>query len=285
MRTHRNDETREDRPERLGRSPAAPATPQRAVLVLQAQAGNRAVSRALAQGTLPVVVQAAKVKGSTSRRGTKSLGVSGGGIRKPRRSWRLAAQTPGSTSRLAAQGYWDGPVFGGSSQRRGGSSVRAALGPAIGLPGTYGSGPIKGQCSAVETLNKAPRFLGKRWVKGHLLNDNLGGMGVSRNLTPMSHQSNMVFKGFESEVKGALQEARTYAGRDLANWYGVEMSVRVNRPGLYGGSLAARAIASSVTATAHWISQPRGGSGFAAVAPPAWTAKHLPVNVTVDCDL
>lgn len=238
---------------------------------MQQAAGNQAVARLVAD-ELPVVARA--------KQGAPNAG-------QPRRSGRLAVQTPATTSRLAAQVVWVGPVYGGSDGTAGGSFVLVTLGPAAGRPTNYGSAPGRQECIAVNRLN-AGGFLGKQWVKGHLVNDNLGGQGVSRNLTPMSHHANMRFKGrFEGPVKRALTQAYTDGQRTGTHWYGVTMTVVVNTPGRHAGTAAQRAIAESVTATAHWVERPRGSGADTAIAAPPWRSPAFssPLTVTVQCDL
>ncbi|NJN55203.1 MAG: DUF4157 domain-containing protein [Anaerolineae bacterium] len=61
--------------------------------------------------------------------------------------------------------------------------------------------------------NKNPLF-----IKGHLLNAHLGGLGVPENLFPITAQANSIHKDYEATVKGALigqieekNNARPYA--------------------------------------------------------------------------
>ena len=87
--------------------------------------------------------------------------------------------------------------------------------------------PVSGQCTAVEWLN-ANAYGGYAWIKGHLLNDNLGGEGISENLTPMTDTANMRYKAFESSIKRAIDECYrqgqfSYGSR----WYGVRVAIDV----------------------------------------------------------
>lgn len=89
-----------------------------------------------------------------------------------------------------------------------------------GSPQHYGSGPQPGHATDVGELNKAARDgklspelqaeldtlkKGKGpevWIKGHLQNDNLGGHGVSDNLTPLTSTANKnMSKTFEEPLK------------------------------------------------------------------------------------
>jgi hypothetical protein len=91
-----------------------------------------------------------------------------------------------------------------------------------GSPQHYGSGPQPGHATDVGELNKGARD-GKLspelqnelnqlkptksggpevWIKGHLQNDNLGGLGESNNLTPLTSTANKnMSKTFEEPLK------------------------------------------------------------------------------------
>ncbi|MFI7601911.1 RHS repeat-associated core domain-containing protein [Actinoplanes sp. NPDC049681] len=84
-----------------------------------------------------------------------------------------------------------------------------------------GTSPRGGQAWSVEWLNNSERTPGVRqalhqagrqddgWVKGHLLNDNLGGHGVTDNLTPLTHTANGRYEDlFEKPLKDALVRFR-----------------------------------------------------------------------------
>jgi RHS repeat-associated protein len=88
-----------------------------------------------------------------------------------------------------------------------------------GLP-SYGSGPKAGHVTDVEKLNQAPQTsdalgdaldnghlqLEEKWIKGHLQNDNLGGQGVSHNMTPLTSTANKrMASRFEGRIKQAVQ--------------------------------------------------------------------------------
>ena len=160
-----------------------------------------------------------------------SLGVAPGqGVTKSRRRARAVPTGPRRQSGRArqpagvdAQVHWK-VTFGPATKMRGGSSVQADLGPAAGLVINYGSKPQRNECSAVERLN-AVRFKNRKWIKGHLLNDNLGGPGMHFNLTPMTQHANTAFLGFESGVKNALTACYTHAQTDKSIWYGVRVNV------------------------------------------------------------
>jgi hypothetical protein len=192
----------------------------------------------------------------------------------PRRSGRVRVQTDA----IEHQVDWVGPSYGPVDPVDGGTWVTATLGPAAGRPSNYGSRPGTGACPAVNWLNQTA-YLGKTWIKGHLLNDNLGGPGVSKNLTPMSHTANMRFQGqFESKVKRALDRCYSHgrAQRGATHWYGVRMSAVANiRPG--------SSIPWDVTGKARYVAKPKGGGAAVSIPQPAWATALPAAPVVVDC--
>lgn len=109
---------------------------------------------------------------------------------------------------------------------------------------------------SVDDLNAA-NAKSTTWIKGHLLNDNFGGPGLSKNLTPMTHRKNVAFQGgFEGPIKRALIKAKQLDIDGATYWYGVKITVAVGSSG--GGATAPlKAVASSVTPTAIWIRVPK----------------------------
>src|SRR5262249_37650588 len=113
-----------------------------------------------------------------------------------------------------------------------------------------GSKPQKGECRAVDDLNAETRGNGKtplstnsrrnrrgtkqpgpRWIKGHLLNENLGGPGLAKNLTPLTSTANKNHSGkVEKAVIAAVNECRQFAERNPKAdfWYGVYYKVTVS---------------------------------------------------------
>jgi hypothetical protein len=250
---------------------------------------GRALSRAVAQRTSVVAGPAlARVRkkqpgGTTYRAGKRS--APSRGVKKPRK--RAPAPAPAAAAAAVAvitgrpqrtrrapgeidrQIHWGDPDFGLWTALGGGTSVDADLGPAAGQAVNYGSVPRLGECTAVEWLNIGA-FGGHLWIKGHLLNDNLGGEGVSANMTPMTHTANMRYKAFESSIKNAIdwcyrQGQFHYQG----TWYGVRVAIVVNgQQWPLGPTLAAQAVAQQVTTTAQYISK-TGDNDPVAIAPPA----------------
>jgi hypothetical protein len=147
--------------------------------------------------------------------------------------------TRGGTGRLPLPAWdrhppvWGTPAFGpvnpygGPLARTGGSSVAVTLGPSVNAPGnTYGgSRPGAAECTLVNELNQRD---GSGWIKGHLWNDNLGGQGISINLTPMTNSTNQNFnRQFEEPLKKMLLACTRHAQNDSRSsfWYGVTFSV------------------------------------------------------------
>lgn len=127
---------------------------------------------------------------------------------------------------------WSGPAFGpqsggGPLQRVGGTSVTVTLGPSVNAPANSygGSRPGAAECTLVNELNARD---GGGWVKGHLWNDNLGGHGVSVNLTPMTDSTNDNFnRQFEEPLKRMLLMCTSHAqaNPNAPTWYGVTFTV------------------------------------------------------------
>ena len=184
----------------------------------------------------------------------------------PRRSGR-ARRVPRA---IDHEIHWGDPVFGASSALRGGTSVRADLGPAAGQPVNYGSVPVVGECTAVEWLN-ANGYGGYAWIKGHMLNDNLGGEGISENLTPMTHTANMRYKAFESSIKRAIDECyRQGQFSYVDRWYGVRVAIDVvGQQWPHAPQAAAQAVATHVATAADYIEKV-GAAAPVVIAQPAW---------------
>jgi hypothetical protein len=233
--------------------------------------------------------QATKTKGSRGRPrktagNARSSAAASKGVKKPRRT----APAPLPQALAVAAGprrsgrarripraidheiHWGDPVFGASAALQGGTSVRADLGPAAGQPVNYGSVPVVGECTAVEWLN-ANGYGGYAWIKGHMLNDNLGGEGISENLTPMTHTANMRYKTFESSIKRAIDECyRQGQFSYVDRWYGVRVAIDVvGQQWPHAPQAAAQAVATHVTTAAQYIEKV-GAAAPVAIAQPAW---------------
>ncbi|GAA1331115.1 hypothetical protein [Pseudonocardia xinjiangensis] len=238
------------RARRSGPPRAAPSPPVRgpdAILMLQRAVGNRAVADLLTGG--------ATTQQSTAVQRVPTL--------RPEHA-RVRAHA------VEQQRIWS-VLFGTADPYRGASSVLVELGPGIDTPGVYGSTPGPRENRAVNDLNAAGSAAadaltgraGTRFIKGHLLNSNLGGPGVSANLTPMTLQANAQYHvHVERPVKIALTQARRHAEfyeRDAEHWLGVEFTANVRGQKFPHGSAAERAVADHIDVFANWITKPKHG--------------------------
>jgi hypothetical protein len=216
---------------------------------------------------------------------TRNTSVAAGqGVRKPATRRRKAEPAPVTALKgarrstrtrtrpgeLGRQIHWAGPAFGAWDDEGGGTSVRVDLGPAAGLTVNYGSVPVIGECTAVESLNAAA-YAHHIWIKGHLLNDNLGGQGQSPNLTPMTHTANMRYKRFESSLKNAIDACyRRGQFIDRSTWYGVRVAIDVvGQQWPHAAEDEALAVAHHVSTAASYITKVGAGAP-AIIAQPAW---------------
>lgn len=260
----------------------------------------RAADRGAASPEPPAVLARARTKGTTARRRAaaptrrKAAGrgkaAAGKGVRKPRKTQppappaafaavagpRRSGRVRVRPGELDRQIHWGDPVFGAWTARDGGTSVSADLGPAAGQPVNYGSVPTPGQCTSVEWLN-ATAYAGHIWIKGHLLNDNLGGLGISRNLTPMTHTANMRYKTFEASVKHAIDACYHHGQfQDQTVWYGVRVAISViGRQWPHAAQPQVRAVADHVSTTADYIAK-IGPAAPVVIAQPAWAPALAP---------
>lgn len=237
------------------------------VLALQRSVGNRATCEALAS------VAGERVLARAGKRKAKAPPPPRTGPKRVRIQ----------TNAVDHERWWAGPAYGGSDKFGGGSSVTADLGPAAGQAVNYGSAPGIQECKAVNKLNKA-NVAAKLWIKGHLLNDNLGGPGLSENLTPMTHDANMAYKNtFESKVKNAITTCYSHGQVADVNWYGVRMTATVSGQHWAGGATAAeRAVAQTVDTTCQYIYKPKAGGAVQPMGQPAW-APALPGALSTHC--
>lgn len=148
----------------------------------------------------------------------------------------LAAVTTGTVARRSARAaapaapqYFSAPVWGVSSPAAGGSKMNVTLGPTAVHSTNYGSVPTGNTPSVMRRLldNYAPYG----WIAGHLLNDNLGGPGTAKNLTPLTTAGNKNhLNGCETLIKNTITKAysRTLYNKTDEYWYGVEYEVVVS---------------------------------------------------------
>jgi hypothetical protein len=174
--------------------------------------------------------------------------------------------------------YWQAPEWGRYSKVSGGTFMKVRLGPDAGDSTLRGSVPRRNACSRVNRLN-AEHFGGYRWIKGHLLNENLGGPGESENLTPLTATANSDHKNsFEAPIKSALTwtKARSLYSRGDQKWYGVYYEVSVQgREWARGVPNYARSVASRLDCRAVWIERDKTTGAIARAARPAG-APRLP---------
>ncbi len=242
-----------------------PMTPG-SMLALQRLVGNRAVSQLLNGDHLPAV----------QRNGTKRKAAAAG----------LGRGGPSVSAKVRGPTLFEPPTYGNSHKRDGGDSVYAVVGPGAYDPTARGSGPGQGECTSVNTLNRAPRFQNIRWIKGHLLNENLGGPGISANLTPLTHIANKDhLNRFEKKAKDAIQKSQ---GRALyykdQYWYGLEYQVRaVGQPYPAPANVEQRAIKDHLDCEVQWMKKAKGTgtvtAGLDAGAPASLRNHVLPAGV------
>jgi hypothetical protein len=146
--------------------------------------------------------------------------------------------------------YFSDPVWGDSETFAGGTSMSVALGPEAGQRGNYGSEPVPGVCTAVEALNGSDVLAAYGWIKGHLLNDNLGGTGRdSKNLTPLTTAANKDHnKKVEEKIKNFIEMAysETLYNEDDPYVYGVFYHVQVGEE-KWGDDRPLSAVARTIT--------------------------------------
>ncbi|MEV8503673.1 RHS repeat-associated core domain-containing protein [Actinoplanes sp. NPDC051475] len=164
--------------------------------------------------------QKANVKiGNLYKKGTKPAGSSSsapaGGISKPgkqlnthvpnKRTMINIRRALGKEPRILTKADFDGPLPQ--------SEILTKLVPGTSTRST--------QCWSVEWLNNSSRTgdveqallqAGRqddKWIRGHLINDNLGGHGTTDNLTPLTHMANVSHKNLlEQPIKYALDRFR-----------------------------------------------------------------------------
>ncbi|WP_377805657.1 hypothetical protein ABNQ38_03155 [Azospirillum sp. A29] len=93
---------------------------------------------------------------------------------------------------------WGRELAGGG----GGTSVHVIMGPGAIASSNYGSKPQRNAPRCITALRRDhPKV---KWIAGHLLNDNMGGPGVSENLTPLTATTNKRHSAVELKVKELL---------------------------------------------------------------------------------
>lgn len=136
---------------------------------------------------------------------------------------------------LLPQRYFREPEYGDWTPLGGASSMDVMIGPMQALSINQGHSPDPNTPGIMrELLDEHPSF---GWVAGHLLNDNLGGPGKAKNLTPLTTAGNKNhLNACETTIKNYIDKAHgrvEFYPKDPF-WYGVAYSVRVN-PIKWGG--------------------------------------------------
>jgi hypothetical protein len=106
--------------------------------------------------------------------------------------------------------------------------MEVTIGPLQGGIGYYGSVPEGNTPSVMRTL--LDEYPAHGWVAGHLLNDNLGGPGVAKNLTPLTTAGNKNhLNTCETLIKNTITAcySRTLYEKKDEYWYGVYYKVVV----------------------------------------------------------
>jgi hypothetical protein len=200
----------------------------------------------------------------------------------------------------------------GKGGYNGGTEMEVCLGPKA-AESRNGTIPRGDSCKAVNDLN-APftaRHQDPPWVKGHLLNQELGGPGNSENLTPLTQKANGKHKtAVELKIKAALAWCRQRAGDKETDptakalgtdkyFYGVYYKVTIKDdkggfPRAYEKATdnAHKAVAAKMTCALYYVRRSKtGGEPPAKVDRPQTTdgrgkkvgAPELPSEVTIRC--
>lgn len=124
--------------------------------------------------------------------------------------------------------YFRDPVYGPSDDGYGASWMNVQIGPAQANPANYGKKPDVDTPHNMRWLKDNEPAHG--WIAGHLLNDNLGGPGIAKNLTPLTTAGNKNhLTGCETIIKNSIDRADSYStDKNQIYWYGVEYSVVVS---------------------------------------------------------
>ena len=126
--------------------------------------------------------------------------------------------------------YFVEPEWGAPVPFAGATWMSVVIGPGQGGPGMYGSRPEPGTPTVMRRLLDDGRLNGFGWVAGHLLNDNLGGPGNARNLTPLTTAGNKNHlvaceQRIKNFINAAYSRSRNYPNDTY--WFGVAYEVTV----------------------------------------------------------
>jgi RHS repeat-associated protein len=202
-------------------------------------------------------------------------------LTRPSRTSTRIQQAP---SRLDDQTVWHSD-FGPHSTFGGGTSAHVQLGPNAQRPGGYGSTPGDGENTAVNGLNAANTAGGHtgrpEWIKGHIINDNLGGPGQSHNLTPLTQDANSShLHNVETPIKNALTTAGQVGryNQTATHWYGVDFNTTVHHSGPINTNDPHSAVADHIDVSSHYIRKPKVGDGPIEAVPPGGLPARPPAN-------
>lgn len=168
----------------------------------------------------------AKTKRKMNLGGKPKVGIKAdgdGAIKRPRSERALNAV------KVVVPQYFVAPVYGDHCPKGGATSMKVTLGPAGALPTNYGSTPASNTPPVMrKLLNGEYNHFG--WIAGHLLNDNMGGPGIAKNLTPLTTAGNKNhLNACETKIKNFLISAYSHCEFNKSDpyWYGVEYEVTV----------------------------------------------------------
>lgn len=181
--------------------------------VVQQRAGRvraTAQMKGVALNDDPALEAEADAMGARAARGEAGgPWVSAGAGRTAGHSWDRSAQPnqpPGATppADAAVQRFPVKATWGKPSRYYGGTRMEAEVGAESEWK--YGSKP---NANTPTIIKKVGKIVGgkPRYIAGHLLNDNMGGLGENQNLTVLSSDANKRHRGVEGKVKALAQIA------------------------------------------------------------------------------
>lgn len=144
-------------------------------------------------------------------------------------SARAAARAAGGLDKPTPR-YFVDPVYGPWDAGIGATWMEVQIGPAQAQLANYGSPPDSNTPTIMRTLLDSAEYNYFGWIAGHLLNDNLGGPGLARNLTPLTTAGNKNhLNGCETFIKNYIDlcDRRVWMNKSDAHWYGVKYRVVV----------------------------------------------------------
>ncbi|HTE47429.1 MAG TPA: hypothetical protein VK636_19465 [Gemmatimonadaceae bacterium] len=147
----------------------------------------------------------------------------------PRVSARALARAATGADKPSPR-YFTDPLYGDWDAGTGATSMEVLIGPAQADLGNYGGTPDANTPTIMRMLLDSPEYNYFGWIAGHLLNDNLGGPGWARNLTPLTTAGNKNhLNGCETFIKNYIDmcDRRVWANKAELYWYGVKYKVVV----------------------------------------------------------